>query len=208
MNKIAAGEVIERPASVVKEILENSIDAGASHVELVVEGGGIELIRISDNGYGIPSDQLELAVAPHATSKLHSSDDLFDVKTLGFRGEALASIAEISHLILRSRTSDSDSGYELSVKGGEKEPIRPRSGPVGTTIEIRHLFFNTPVRRTETPAAVRCTASPSPAISNTGPARRRSPYATLRSPPTCSGMKALPIPRSNSPAPEPSYLWP
>ena len=147
VNKIAAGEVIERPASVVKEILENSIDAGASHVELVVEGGGIELIRISDNGYGIPSDQLELAVAPHATSKLHSSDDLFDVKTLGFRGEALASIAEISHLTLRSRTSDSDSGYELSVKGGEKEPIRPRSGPVGTTIEIRHLFFNTPVRR-------------------------------------------------------------
>ncbi len=147
VNKIAAGEVIERPASVVKEMLENSIDAGATHVELVVEGGGIELIRISDNGCGIPSDQLELAVAPHATSKLHSSDDLFDVKTLGFRGEALASIAEISHLTLRSRTVDSDSGYELSVKGGEKEPIRPCSGPVGTTIEIRHLFFNTPVRR-------------------------------------------------------------
>ena len=147
VNKIAAGEVIERPASVVKEIIENSIDAGATHVELVVEGGGIELIRISDNGYGIASDQLELAVAPHATSKLHSSDDLFDVKTLGFRGEALASIAEISHLTLRSRTSDSDSGYELCVKGGEKEPIRPCSGPVGTTIEIRHLFFNTPVRR-------------------------------------------------------------
>ena len=147
VNKIAAGEVIERPASVVKEMLENSIDAGATHVELVVEGGGIELMRISDNGCGIPSDQLELAVAPHATSKLHSSDDLFDVKTLGFRGEALASIAEISHLTLRSRTFDSDSGYELSVKGGEKEPIRPCSGPVGTTIEIRHLFFNTPVRR-------------------------------------------------------------
>ena len=147
VNKIAAGEVIERPASVVKEMLENSIDAGATHVELVVEGGGIELIRISDNGFGIPSDQLELAVAPHATSKLHSSDDLFDVKTLGFRGEALASIAEISHLTLRSRTSESDSGYELSVKGGEKEPIRPCSGPIGTTIEIRHLFFNTPVRR-------------------------------------------------------------
>ena len=147
VNKIAAGEVIERPASVVKEMLENSIDAGATHVELVVEGGGIELIRISDNGYGIPSDQLELAVAPHATSKLETSDDLFDVKTLGFRGEALASIAEISHLTLRSRTADSDSGYELSVKGGAKEPIRPCPAPVGTTIEIRHLFFNTPVRR-------------------------------------------------------------
>ena len=147
VNKIAAGEVIERPASVVKEMLENSIDAGATHVELVVEGGGIELIRISDNGYGIPSDQLELAVAPHATSKLETSDDLFDVKTLGFRGEALASIAEISHLTLRSRTADSDSGYELCVKGGVKEPIRPCPAPVGTTIEIRHLFFNTPVRR-------------------------------------------------------------
>ena len=147
VNKIAAGEVIERPASVVKEMLENSIDAGATHVELVVEGGGIELIRISDNGYGIPSDQLELAVAPHATSKLQSSDDLFDVKTLGFRGEALASIAEISHLTLRSRTADCDSGFELCVKGGEKEPIRPCSASKGTTIEIRHLFFNTPVRR-------------------------------------------------------------
>ena len=141
VNKIAAGEVIERPASVVKEMLENSIDAGATHVELVVEGGGIELIRISDNGYGIPSDQLELAVAPHATSKLETSDDLFDVKTLGFRGEALASIAEISHLTLRSRTADSDSGYELCVKGGVKEPIRPCPAPVGTTIEIRHLVF-------------------------------------------------------------------
>ena len=147
VNKIAAGEVIERPASVVKEMLENSIDAGATHVELVVEGGGIELIRISDTGYGIPSDQLELAVAPHATSKLQSSDDLFDVKTLGFRGEALASIAEISHLTLRSRTADCDSGFELCVKGGEKEPIRPCSASKGTTIEIRHLFFNTPVRR-------------------------------------------------------------
>ncbi len=147
VNKIAAGEVIERPASVVKEMLENSIDAGATHVELVVEGGGIELIRISDNGCGIPADQLELAVAPHATSKLETSDDLFDVQTLGFRGEALASIAEISHLTLRSRTVESDSGYELCVKGGEKEPIRPCAAPIGTTIEIRHLFFNTPVRR-------------------------------------------------------------
>ena len=147
VNKIAAGEVIERPASVVKEMLENSIDAGATRVELAVEGGGIELIRISDNGCGISSEQLELAVAPHATSKLQSSDDLFDVRTLGFRGEALASIAEISHLTMRSRVAESDSGFELLVKGGEKEAIRPCSGPVGTTIEVRHLFFNTPVRR-------------------------------------------------------------
>jgi DNA mismatch repair protein MutL len=147
INKIAAGEVIERPASVVKEMLENSIDAGATSLELTVEGGGIDLIRITDNGCGISPEQLELAVAPHATSKLESSDDLFDVRTLGFRGEALASIAEISHLVLRSRTADQDSGYELIVRGGEKEPIRPCSGPIGTTIEVRHLFFNTPVRR-------------------------------------------------------------
>jgi DNA mismatch repair protein MutL len=147
VNKIAAGEVIERPASVVKEMLENSIDAGATRMELAVEGGGIELIRISDNGCGIEQEQLELAIAPHATSKLQSTDDLFDVRTLGFRGEALASIAEISHLSLKSRTAESDSGYELVVRGGEQEPIHPCSGPVGTTIEVRHLFFNTPVRR-------------------------------------------------------------
>jgi len=147
VNKIAAGEVIERPASVVKETLENSIDAGANFVEVCVEGGGIDLIRISDSGCGIDPEQLELALAPHATSKLQSSDDLFDVRTLGFRGEALASIAEISHLTLRSRVAASDSGYELRAQGGEREPIRPCAMDVGTTIEVRHLFFNTPVRR-------------------------------------------------------------
>ena len=147
VNKIAAGEVIERPASVVKELLENSIDAGSKRVEISIEGGGLDLIRISDNGCGIDAEQLELAISPHATSKLQNDDDLFDVRTLGFRGEALASIAEISHMTLRSRTTQSDSAYELLVKGGVQEPVRPTSGPVGTTIEIRHLFFNTPVRR-------------------------------------------------------------
>ncbi len=147
VNKIAAGEVIERPASVIKELLENSIDAGADTIEVSVEGGGIELIRISDNGCGVEHDQLELALDPHATSKLQTSDDLFDVHTLGFRGEALASIAEISHLSFRSRTADSDSGYELRCNGGEREPIRPCPMGVGTTVEIRNLFFNTPVRR-------------------------------------------------------------
>lgn len=147
VNKIAAGEVIERPASVVKELLENSIDAGAKQIEVAVDGGGIELIRITDDGCGIEADQLELALAPHATSKLQSSEDLFDVRTLGFRGEALASIAEVSHLTLRSRTAASDSGYELRSEGGELEPIRPCPMKVGTTIEVRHLFFNTPVRR-------------------------------------------------------------
>jgi DNA mismatch repair protein MutL len=147
VNKIAAGEVIERPASVVKEMLENSIDAGSTMIEILVEGGGTDLIRISDNGCGIEPEQLELALAPHATSKLENSEDLFDVRTLGFRGEALASIAEISHLTLRSRTAASDSGYELRARGSERETIKPCAMDVGTTIEVRHLFFNTPVRR-------------------------------------------------------------
>ena len=147
VNKIAAGEVIERPASVVKEMLENSIDAGSDLIEVMVSGGGIDLLRISDNGCGIEPEQLELALAPHATSKLADSEDLFDVRTLGFRGEALASIAEISHMTLRSRVASSDGGYELRAQGSEREPIKPCAMNVGTTIEVRHLFFNTPVRR-------------------------------------------------------------
>ncbi|MDX1926793.1 MAG: DNA mismatch repair endonuclease MutL [Pirellulaceae bacterium] len=147
VNKIAAGEVIERPASVVKELLENSVDAGATDIEISIESGGLDLIRISDNGCGIDADQVSLAVASHATSKLTTADDLFDVHTLGFRGEALASIAEISHLTLRTRTAESESGVELTVKGGVAEPLQPVGCPVGTTIEVRHLFFNTPVRR-------------------------------------------------------------
>lgn len=147
VNKIAAGEVIERPASVVKELLENSIDAGATQIELAIDGGGIERIRISDNGCGIAEDQIALAIASHATSKLESADDLFDVHTLGFRGEALASIAEISHLTLRTRVAEQDAGAELSVRGGEATPLVPSGCPVGTTIEVRNLFFNTPVRR-------------------------------------------------------------
>lgn len=147
VNKIAAGEVIERPASVVKELLENSVDAGANKIELAIDGGGIERIRISDNGCGIATDQIGLAIASHATSKLETADDLFDVHTLGFRGEALASIAEISHLSLRTRVADSDSGAELTVHGGQPSSVVPVGCPVGTTIEVRNLFFNTPVRR-------------------------------------------------------------
>jgi DNA mismatch repair protein MutL len=147
INKIAAGEVIERPASVVKEMLENSIDAGATKIEITVEGGGIDLIRIADNGCGIAKDELVLAVSPHATSKLVDPDDLFEIYTLGFRGEALASVAEISHLTLRSRHEDSDSGAELVIRGGEMSGPIDCSSPVGTTIEVRNLFFNTPVRK-------------------------------------------------------------
>lgn len=147
VNKIAAGEVIERPASVVKELLENSVDAGSSRVELVVEKGGLDLVRVSDNGCGISIDQLPLAIASHATSKLVTADDLFDIHTLGFRGEALASIAEISHFEMKSRARDAESGAIMVVRGGEMVEPQPMGLPVGTAISVRHLFFNTPVRR-------------------------------------------------------------
>jgi DNA mismatch repair protein MutL len=147
VNKIAAGEVIERPASLVKELLENAVDAGATRVDITVVGGGSELVRVVDNGCGMTADQLPLAVAPHATSKIQDADDLFRVGTLGFRGEALASIAEVSKLILRSRPADADAGAEIVVVGGRAEPVEPCGCPVGTAIEVHNLFFNTPVRR-------------------------------------------------------------
>jgi DNA mismatch repair protein MutL len=147
INKIAAGEVIERPASVVKELLENAVDAGSTRIDLLVEQGGSQLIRVADNGCGIVPEQLELAVASHATSKIQDAEDLFNVETLGFRGEALASIAEISQFHLRSRTPEQEAGAELDVVGGEKSAVVPCGCPVGTTIEIRNLFYNTPVRR-------------------------------------------------------------
>lgn len=147
VNKIAAGEVIERPASVVKELLENSVDAGATRIDVAVEKGGTDLIRIADSGCGIEPSQLPLAVASHATSKIRDADDLFRVGTLGFRGEALASIAEISHLLLRSRVSADAAGAELEVQGGRLGEVVPCGCPPGTCLEIRNLFFNTPVRR-------------------------------------------------------------
>ena len=147
INKIAAGEVIERPASVVKELVENAIDAGATQIDVVVLQGGAELIRVVDNGHGIPADELMLAVTSHATSKIRNADDLFSVGTMGFRGEALASISEVSEFRIRSRTHDNDAGSELEVVGGNAGPVEPCGCSVGTTIEIRRLFFNTPVRR-------------------------------------------------------------
>ncbi|MCC7475407.1 MAG: DNA mismatch repair endonuclease MutL [Pirellulales bacterium] len=146
VNKIAAGEVIERPASVLKELLENSVDAGSTRIDVSLEKGGCEMIRVADNGCGIAVDELPLAIASHATSKILSADDLFSVITLGFRGEALASIAEVSRLVIRSRPTDSTSGGELEVVGGAANSVVPVGCPVGTTIEVRNLFFNTPVR--------------------------------------------------------------
>ncbi len=146
VNQIAAGEVIERPASVVKELLENSIDAGSHRIEVTIQGGGSELIRIADDGCGISADQLPLAISSHATSKLPDDDSLFHVQTLGFRGEAIASIASVSQLTIRSRTEASDIGAEIMVRGGVVDPAAPCGCPVGTVIEVRNLFFNTPVR--------------------------------------------------------------
>jgi DNA mismatch repair protein MutL len=146
VNKIAAGEVIERPASVVKELVENSVDSGATRIDITVEQGGVELIRVVDNGCGIAAEELPLAVASHATSKIAAADDLFHVTTLGFRGEALASIAEVSRLTIRSRPAECEAGAELEIVGGRAEPVRPVGCPVGTSNEVRQLFFNTPVR--------------------------------------------------------------
>jgi DNA mismatch repair protein MutL len=147
INKIAAGEVIERPASVVKELVENSVDSGATRIEVTLGQAGCELIRVADNGCGINAEQLLLAVASHATSKIQDADDLFQVATLGFRGEALASISEVSRFRIASRPAEALAGSQMEVVGGQIGPVEPCGCGVGTTIEVRDLFFNTPVRR-------------------------------------------------------------
>ena len=147
ITKIAAGEVIERPASVVKELIENSVDAGSTRIDVAIEQGGVELIRVVDDGCGIAPDDLSLAFACHATSKLNTADDLFHVQTLGFRGEALASIGGVAQVTLQSRPTDADVGAMLTCNGGDLSEVRPWNGACGTRIEVRHLFFNTPVRR-------------------------------------------------------------
>jgi DNA mismatch repair protein MutL len=147
VNRIAAGEVIERPASVVKELVENSLDAGATQITVEVEEGGINLIRIIDDGAGIPPVELPLAFAPHATSKLRSDEELFRISTMGFRGEALASIGAVSHARLLSRPRSEKIAYEIQNRGGQIDQPQASAGNCGTVIEIRNLFFNTPARR-------------------------------------------------------------
>ena len=147
-NQIAAGEVVERPASVVKELLENSIDAGATQIDIDIEQGGIRLIRIRDNGKGMFKEDMPLALSRHATSKIYQAEDLEAVNSLGFRGEALPSISSVSRLNLRSRTADDENGWQLQGDGREvtSEP-EPVAHPQGTTLEVRDLFYNTPARR-------------------------------------------------------------
>ena len=149
VNRIAAGEVIERPASVVKELVENALDAGASEIIIEIEDGGRELIRVIDNGGGIPAEDLPLAFASHATSKLLSDEDLFAIATKGFRGEALASIGSVSHAKVLSRVAEAlgDCAYEIHNRGGSIGDAQAASGNVGTTVEVRNLFFNVPARR-------------------------------------------------------------
>jgi DNA mismatch repair protein MutL len=147
-NQIAAGEVVERPASVVKELLENSIDAGASRIEVDIERGGTRLIRITDNGGGIVKHDLKLALSRHATSKISCSEDLAAISSLGFRGEALASIASVARLVLTSRTADSEFAWQAIAEGRDMAvKIQPASATVGTRIEVRDLFYNTPARQ-------------------------------------------------------------
>ena len=145
-SQIAAGEVVERPVSVVKELIENALDARAAQVSIRVEGGGRRLIEVSDDGEGIPSDELPLAVARHATSKLRNAEELSRIQTLGFRGEALASIASVSHFNLISRTRNTLQASRLEVDGSHLVGINPVSSPPGTTVRVEDLFFNTPAR--------------------------------------------------------------
>ena len=146
INKIAAGEVVERPASVVKELVENSIDAGATSINVEIKNGGISYIRITDNGKGIMPDDMEMAFERHATSKIRSADDLETVKSMGFRGEALASIASIAKVEMKSKTEENEIGYEVIVEGGNIISTNEVGCPKGTTITVQNLFYNTPVR--------------------------------------------------------------
>ena len=145
INRIAAGEVVERPASVVKELVENAIDAGATQIEIVVVGGGLSLIRVTDDGSGMSAEDLALCVERHATSKL-DEEDLFAIRSLGFRGEALPSIGSIAHLEIRSRARQAEQGFAVLVARGAKAPVRPAAVNQGTIVEVRDLFSATPAR--------------------------------------------------------------
>jgi len=147
VNQIAAGEVVERPASIVKELVENSLDAGATRIEVELEAGGATLVRVRDNGHGIAADDLALALSRHATSKIASLDDLESVATMGFRGEALPSMASVSRFALSSRAHDADQAWTIEAEDGRLSAPRPAQHPVGTTVTVHDLFYNVPARR-------------------------------------------------------------
>lgn len=146
-NKIAAGEVIQRPASVVKELLDNSIDSGADHIKIIIEKAGRTLIQVIDNGCGMSEFDLPLCFERHATSKINTVEDLFKVKTMGFRGEAMASIASVSQVMVKTKRAEDENGWEFEVWGGEEKPIKPTATDNGTSISVKNLFFNIPARR-------------------------------------------------------------
>ena len=145
--QIAAGEVVERPASVIKELVENAVDAGATEIRVEIRAGGTREMRISDNGSGIPADEVELAFQRHATSKLRTAAELFTVQTLGFRGEALPAIAAVAQVVCRTRTASAATGVELRLADGQVQGRVPWGGPPGTTFLVQNLFYNAPVRR-------------------------------------------------------------
>ena len=147
VDQIAAGEVVERPASLVKELVENSLDAGARRIEVDCEAGGMSLVRVLDDGHGIPEDELPLAVQRHATSKIATALDLAAIRSMGFRGEALPSIGSVARLRIASRAAGAARGAELRIDGGEMQPTAPSAQPQGTLVEVRDLFFNLPARR-------------------------------------------------------------
>ena len=147
ISRIAAGECIERPASVVKELVENALDAGAARVDIGILDGDRGLIQVADDGVGMDAADLALSVAQHATSKIRADEDLFNIQTMGFRGEALASIGAVARLRIVSRRRDDDVGQEIRAEGGETSGPRPCAAPPGTTVEVRDLFYAVPARR-------------------------------------------------------------
>src|SRR6201747_784079 len=199
VNRIAAGEVVERPASVVKELVENALDAGATRIEVLTDGGGRRLIRVSDDGAGMTRDDLALAVERHATSKL-PDDDLLDIRTLGFRGEALPSIGAVARLTITTRHAGEPHAWAITVDGGEKSEVKPAALSEGTRVEVRDLFYATPARlkflksdRTEGEAireVVRRLAMSRPDVAFTLAGEERSPVTWVAALPGAPGRLA------------------